>query len=73
MKYRIFGQNSGLRVSTLALGTGNFGTVWPFGSTKEEAKLVFDRYAEAGGNFTQTLLDDIAKQDFTNLFFFTGC
>jgi aryl-alcohol dehydrogenase-like predicted oxidoreductase len=54
MKYKIFGQKSGLRVSTLALGTGNFGTVWPFGSTKEEAKLVFDRYAEAGGNFIDT-------------------
>lgn len=54
MKYQIFGQKSGLRVSTLALGTGNFGTVWPFGSTKEEAKLVFDRYAEAGGNFIDT-------------------
>lgn len=54
MKYQIFGQKSGLRVSSIALGTGNFGTVWPFGSTKEEAKLVFDRYAEAGGNFIDT-------------------
>ncbi|CAM4387219.1 Predicted oxidoreductase [Pedobacter westerhofensis] len=54
MKYQIFGQKSGLRVSNLALGTGNFGTVWPFGSTKEEAKLVFDRYAGAGGNFIDT-------------------
>jgi len=54
MKYQIFGQKSGLRVSTLALGTGNFGTVWPFGSSKEEAKTVFDRYAEAGGNFIDT-------------------
>jgi aryl-alcohol dehydrogenase-like predicted oxidoreductase len=54
MKYQIFGQKSGLRVSTLALGTGNFGTAWPFGSSKEEAKTVFDRYAEAGGNFIDT-------------------
>jgi aryl-alcohol dehydrogenase-like predicted oxidoreductase len=54
MKYQIFGQKSGLRVSTLALGTGNFGTVWPFGSTKEEAKTVFDGYAKAGGNFIDT-------------------
>jgi len=54
MKYQIFGQKSGLRVSNLALGTGNFGTVWPFGSTKEDAKLVFDKYAEAGGNFIDT-------------------
>jgi aryl-alcohol dehydrogenase-like predicted oxidoreductase len=54
MKYQIFGQKSGLRVSTLALGTGNFGTAWPFGSTKEEAKTVFDAYAKAGGNFIDT-------------------
>jgi aryl-alcohol dehydrogenase-like predicted oxidoreductase len=54
MEYQIFGQKSGLRVSTLALGTGNFGTAWPFGSTKEEAKQVFDHYAAAGGNFIDT-------------------
>jgi aryl-alcohol dehydrogenase-like predicted oxidoreductase len=54
MKYQIFGQKSGLRVSNLALGTGNFGTAWPFGSTKEESKQVFDRYAGAGGNFIDT-------------------
>ncbi|WP_221392991.1 aldo/keto reductase [Dyadobacter sp. NIV53] len=54
MKYQIFGQKSGLRVSTLALGTGNFGTAWPFGSSREEAKTVFDGYAEAGGNFIDT-------------------
>jgi aryl-alcohol dehydrogenase-like predicted oxidoreductase len=54
MKYQIFGQKSGLRVSTLALGTGNFGTIWPFGSTKEEAKEVFDGFAAAGGNFIDT-------------------
>ncbi|WCT13296.1 aldo/keto reductase [Mucilaginibacter jinjuensis] len=45
---------SGLRVSTLALGTGNFGTAWPFGATKEESKQVFDRYADAGGTFIDT-------------------
>lgn len=54
MKYQIFGQKSGLRVSTLALGTGNFGNRWGFGATKEESKLVFERYAEAGGNFIDT-------------------
>jgi aryl-alcohol dehydrogenase-like predicted oxidoreductase len=54
MKYQIFGQKAGLRVSTLALGTGNFGTAWPFGSTQEEAKTVFDGFANAGGNFIDT-------------------
>jgi aryl-alcohol dehydrogenase-like predicted oxidoreductase len=28
MCYSTFGRNSGLRVSELALGTGNFGTGW---------------------------------------------
>jgi len=54
MKYTTFGRNTGLRVSELALGTGNFGTGWGYGSEREEAKLVFDSYAEAGGNFIDT-------------------
>ncbi|WP_371833358.1 aldo/keto reductase [Ferirhizobium litorale] len=53
MRYRIFGK-TGLRVSSLALGTGNFGTGWGYGSSKEEAKVVFDGYREAGGNFIDT-------------------
>ncbi len=53
MRYRIFGR-TGLRVSTLALGTGNFGNGWGYGSTREEAKLVFDGYRDAGGNFIDT-------------------
>lgn len=54
MKYTTFGRNTGLRVSELALGTGNFGTGWGYGSEREEAKQVFDGYAEAGGNFIDT-------------------
>ncbi len=54
MKYTTFGRNTGLRVSELALGTGNFGTGWGYGSEKAEAKQVFDRYIAAGGNFIDT-------------------
>ncbi|CAI0942869.1 aldo/keto reductase [Serratia entomophila] len=54
MKYTTFGRNTGLRVSELALGTGNFGTGWGYGSEKQEARQVFDRYVEAGGNFIDT-------------------
>lgn len=32
MRCKIFGQRSGLRVSELALGTGNFGTGWGHGA-----------------------------------------
>ncbi|HEY3306473.1 MAG TPA: aldo/keto reductase [Candidatus Binatia bacterium] len=54
MRYKIFGRRTGLRVSELALGAGNFGTRWGVGAEREEAKRVFDRYAEAGGNFIDT-------------------
>lgn len=54
MKYKIFGQKSGLRVSALSLGTGNFGNKWGVGASKEEAKQIFDKYLEAGGNFIDT-------------------
>ncbi len=53
MKYKLFGQ-SGLRVSEVALGTMTFGTEWGWGSDKEESKMVFDAYANAGGNFIDT-------------------
>lgn len=53
MRYRIFGR-TGLRVSSLALGTGNFGKGWGYGSEPEEAREVFKRYREAGGNFIDT-------------------
>lgn len=54
MNYKIFGSRTGLRVSELVLGTGNFGNAWGFGSTKEEARLIFDGYLNAGGNFIDT-------------------
>ncbi|EPB9885845.1 TPA: aldo/keto reductase [Yersinia enterocolitica] len=54
MRYTTFGRNTGLRVSELALGTGNFGTGWGYGSEKEEARAVFDGYVSAGGNFIDT-------------------
>ncbi|ASK30250.1 oxidoreductase [Chryseobacterium sp. T16E-39] len=54
MKYKIFGSKTGLRVSELALGTGTFGTRRGYGSQPDEAKRVFERYIEAGGNFVDT-------------------
>lgn len=53
MKYRLFGR-SGLRVSELALGTMTFGTDWGWGADRDECRKIFDRYAEAGGNFLDT-------------------
>jgi aryl-alcohol dehydrogenase-like predicted oxidoreductase len=32
MHYKLFGKNTGLRVSELVLGTGMFGTGWGYGA-----------------------------------------
>jgi aryl-alcohol dehydrogenase-like predicted oxidoreductase len=55
-QYYLLGR-SGLRVSRLALGTMNFGTGGfhaAYGKTEDEARPVFRRYVEAGGNFIDT-------------------
>lgn len=54
MRNKVFGRRSGLQVSELALGTGNFGTGWGHGAERDEAKQIFDGYLEAGGNFLDT-------------------
>lgn len=54
MRYTTFGRRTGLRVSQYALGTGNFGTGWGAGAERDEAKQIFDRFVEAGGNFIDT-------------------
>ncbi|MCD2191169.1 aldo/keto reductase [Actinomycetospora soli] len=51
--YRLLGR-SGLRVSPLALGTATFGTEWGWGAEKDQARTLFDRYVERGGNFLDT-------------------
>ncbi|WAS97890.1 aldo/keto reductase [Nannocystis punicea] len=55
-QYYLLGR-SGLRVSPFALGTMTFGIDGPYGawgSSKEAARAVFDRYLAAGGNFIDT-------------------
>lgn len=53
MRYKLLGR-SGLRVSELALGTMTFGEDWGWGASKEVSRKIFDRFAEAGGNFIDT-------------------
>jgi len=53
MKYRLLGK-SGLRVSELCLGTMTFGEEWGWGSSKDEARKIYDAFREAGGNFVDT-------------------
>ncbi|TDC08544.1 aldo/keto reductase [Streptomyces sp. 8K308] len=53
MRYTVLGR-TGLRVSELALGTVTFGENWGWGAPRETSARIFDRYAEAGGNFIDT-------------------
>jgi len=53
MRFKLLGR-SGLRVSEICLGTMTFGEEWGWGSTKEEARRVFEAYANRGGNFLDT-------------------
>src|ERR1700730_9187277 len=43
MRYSILGL-TGLRVSAVALGTGNFGTGWGHGADRAEARAMFEAY-----------------------------
>ncbi|MEV6443977.1 aldo/keto reductase [Amycolatopsis sp. NPDC051716] len=55
-QYYLLGR-SGLRVSRLALGTMNFGTGGfhaAYGKTQDEARPIFRKYVEEGGNFVDT-------------------
>lgn len=54
MRYKLFGQHTGLRVSEFVLGTGMFGTKWGHGADPEASRRIFDGYLEAGGNFLDT-------------------
>ncbi|MGW6404568.1 aldo/keto reductase [Streptomyces sp. NPDC055134] len=54
MRYTTFGHRTGLRVSEYALGTANFGTGWGAGAEPDEARRIFDRFAQAGGTFLDT-------------------
>ncbi len=53
MRYKLLG-SSGLRVSEVALGTMTFGEDWGWGADYATSRAIFDKYAEAGGNFIDT-------------------
>lgn len=54
MRYTTFGRNTGLRVSEYGLGTANFGTLWGGGADRDDARKIFDRFADAGGTLIDT-------------------
>lgn len=53
MEYVTLGR-TGVQVSRLALGTGNFGTGWGHGADPATARAILDAYVAAGGNFIDT-------------------
>lgn len=53
MRYRLLGR-SGVRVSEVALGTMTFGDDWGWGADDLTSRAIFERFAEAGGNFVDT-------------------
>jgi aryl-alcohol dehydrogenase-like predicted oxidoreductase len=54
VQHSTFGRNNGLRVSEIALGAGMFGTRWGYGAEPEEAREMFEKFADAGGTFIDT-------------------
>lgn len=51
MKYKLFGDKTGLYASEIILGAANFGTGKGYGADPEESKKILTAYADAGGNF----------------------
>ncbi len=54
MRYRIFGQRTGLKVSELVLGTGMFGTAFGYGAPPGQVRDILQGFVDAGGNFIDT-------------------
>lgn len=54
MEQRLLGRQTGLRVSSFALGTGRLGTTREGGSEPSEARQALASFAEAGGTFIDT-------------------
>ena len=53
MNYKLWG-NTGLRVSSLCLGSMTFGQSWGFGADEISSKRIIDKFIDVGGNFIDT-------------------
>jgi aryl-alcohol dehydrogenase-like predicted oxidoreductase len=54
MRYQLFGTRTGLKVSSIALGTGLLGKVNGYGAEPDDVPRILGDYAEGGGNFIDT-------------------
>ena len=50
MRYKVFGDRTGLKVSEFALGTGLLGNAYGYGTEPDEVQKILEGFAEAGGN-----------------------
>ena len=53
MNYQVLGK-TGVRVSSVALGTANFGMRWGHGASLGESRAILDAFEADGGNFIDT-------------------
>lgn len=53
LSYRTLG-SSGIRVSSMCLGTMTFGTAWGWGADEETCRQMYEDFRDAGGNFLDT-------------------
>jgi len=54
MRYALFGRGTGLKVSTLVLGTALLGKARGYGADAADVPAILRAYADAGGNFIDT-------------------
>ena len=54
MRYTLFGRGTGLKVSSMILGTGMLGDAGGYRTAPEDVPAILRGYAEAGGNFIDT-------------------
>jgi aryl-alcohol dehydrogenase-like predicted oxidoreductase len=54
MRYQLFGTTTGLKVSSIALGTGLLGMQSGYGAKQDDVQRILFEYAEQGGNIIDT-------------------
>jgi len=54
MRYTLFGRGTGLKVSSMILGTGMLGDAGGYRTAPEDVPAILRGYAEAAGNFIDT-------------------
>lgn len=64
-RYRVLSSTAGVRVSPLCLGAMSIGDAWKFmgNMSKEQSFKLLDAFYEAGGNFIDTAVRKIIREN----------